>query len=92
MDNKKFEDIMDEMLSGMKELSMDDLASVSGGVMTPEAEEKIRWGLKLAKSSDIGLDEVLQYVPKYYSIFSSAFPGVTVDDAVGYIQSNWDSI
>ena len=37
MDNKKLEDIMKEMLGGVKELNIDDLASVSGGAMTPEA-------------------------------------------------------
>lgn len=92
MANEKLDDIMKTMLSGMTKLDLEDLANVTGGAMTPEGEEKIRWGVRMAKDSNMSMEELLQYVPQYYNLLGSLFPGVTVDDAVAYIQEIWDSV
>ena len=93
MDFKKGEEWINQLKNGApQELSMDELEDVSGGVITPEGEAKLRWGLGLAKKQGMTVDDVLALVPQYYDIFHPMFPETTAEEAIDYIKANWNSI
>ena len=77
---------------GPQELSLEELESVSGGVITAAGEEKLRWGIGLAKKLDMSMEEVLTVLPQYYDFFHPMFPETTAQEAIDYIKKNWNSI
>lgn len=93
MENINKEELFKQMFSDAPaELSVEDLEGVAGGVITPEGEAKLRWGLGIAKSQGLTMKEVIDLVPTYYNIFHSQFPDTTAEEAIDLIEKIWDTI
>ena len=93
MEKNKIDEIVKAMFNVEdKTLSADDLEKVTGGTISKDAEEKLIWGLGLAKQEGMTMNQVLELVPQYYNIYHILFPDVTIDEAKAYIKANWNKV
>ena len=90
-DREKNTDVRSQMADN--KLDLDELSSVSGGVITSWQEFLLRMAVSSAKNEyGCTKDEVLNGIPEYYDMYSSQYPNVTMDDVTSWIEKNWDKI
>lgn len=90
MDNSKAAQVIRKMLGQEdRELQLDELEGVAGGVMTKDEEGMLRDGLGLAKMFRMGVDDVLALVPTYYEQLHDEHPNVTQEEVITFIKNNY---
>ena len=77
---------------GMTELSLDQLDSVAGGVITASQKITLNSLLKQAKGSGMSVDAVLGMIPGYYNSLHAMYPDVTLEEVQDYITEMWDNL
>lgn len=74
------------------ELSLNELEGVSGGKITQSVKDQIIAGIKLAKSQGMSLNELLGYIPTYWSLLGAAHPETTQAEVTAFIKNNWKKV
>ncbi len=81
---------VDELLAQAqadRELSMDALAGVAGGVITPEAKKYFDDTLPLLMGTDVTYEACLSKLPQALAFIQTKYPEVTESDLIGYLKT-----
>ena len=70
-----------------RELSMDALSGVAGGVLTPDAIAYFDDIMPLLTAGDVTYEACLSKIDNYMPIIQGKYPDVTKDDVIGYLKT-----